>query len=316
LNWDQDRTGAEAPKLQPDNGLGKARSNLAALALLVLAAGCVTAHADGRRAEFIGAPTVEPATCTTSNIRILSLDRASADRVIAKPPDYTQGLLLVDGSLYESTGKVGQSAIYRLDLAGGPRTKLLALDERFFGEGLAKVGDRFYQLTWKDGLAFAYDFDGERLSLTRTFRRDGHGWGLTDLDGELVLSDGTDRLSFIDPANFTTRRVVRVQLGDRALARLNELESVGHVILANIYGDNSIVSIQPSSGCVDAVIDASALVADVAYEIGALPQPVCIGPCSPWDFVLNGIAYDASKNELYITGKNWPAIFVYRDLLR
>jgi glutamine cyclotransferase len=318
LDWHQNRTGAEArkPKPRPADGLGKTRNGLAALALVAVAAGFVYAYADDIRAEPIDAPSVEPVACSGANIRILSLDRASAERVIAKSPDYTQGLLFVDGSLYESTGKVGQSAIYRLDLAGGPRSKLLTLDKRLFGEGLARIDDRFYQLTWKDGLAFVYDFDGEnqRLSPTGTFRRDGQGWGLTDLDGELVLSDGTDRLSFVDPATFATRRMIQVRLGNRRLASLNELESVGGAILANIYGDSSIVGIEPSSGCVDAVIDASSLVAEIASDLESLPEPVCVGRCSRSDFVLNGIAYDASKDDLYITGKNWPAIFVYRGL--
>jgi glutamine cyclotransferase len=292
------------------------RDGLAALALVAVAAGFVYAHADGRQGDGIISPTLEPVACSGSNVRNLSLDRASADRVIAKPPDYTQGLLFVDGGLYESTGKVGQSAIYRLDLNGGPRAELFALDGRLFGEGLARIDDRFYQVTWKDGLAFVYNFDSKNghLNRTGTFRRDGEGWGLTDFEGELVLSDGSDRLSFIDPATFATRRVVRVQLGNRSLASLNELESVGGAILANIYGDSSIVSIQPSNGCVDLVIDASALVADEGPELGALPTPTCVGRCSRWDFVLNGIAYDAAKDELYLTGKNWPAVFVYRGL--
>jgi glutamine cyclotransferase len=258
---------------------------------------------------------VESAACPATNIRRFSLDRKSASRVIAKPPDYTQGLLFADGELYESTGKVGQSAIYRLDLAGGPRSELSALDRRLFGEGLARIGDQFYQLTWRDGLAFAYEYGDGRQSLmrTKTFRRDGEGWGLTDLAGALVLSDGTDRLWFIDPVTFTAERVVPVRLGSQPVTYLNELESVGNAILANIYGDSRIVSIDPSTGCIGAIIDATALVAEMAPGLEALANPVCVGPCSGWDFVLNGIAYDTEMNDLYLTGKNWPVVFVYRD---
>ena len=311
---DRNRTAGEATGTRPaTHAVSTARASLAALTLVAVAIGVFTS-VDTVRADPAGAPPVERASCSGSEVRVLSLDRASADRVIAKSPDYTQGLLFVEDTLFESTGKVGQSAIYRLDLAGGPRVKLVDLDERLFGEGLAKIDDRFYQLTWKDGLAFVYDYDGERLRKFRTFRRDGQGWGLTDFSGELVLSDGSDRLSFVDPATFATERVVQIQLGDRKLAGLNELESVGNTILANIYGDSGIVGIRPSTGCVNVVVDASALVADVASDLRALREPICVGPCSPWDFVLNGIAYDASRNELYITGKNWPAIFVYRDL--
>lgn len=300
---------------QPTGGLGNRA--FAVLTLILLAAGFVHAHASGGPFQQRHGPTaVETAACPESNIRHITLDRPSANRVIAKSPDYTQGLLFADGTLYEGTGIVGHSAIYRLDLAGGPRSKLLALDRRLFGEGLARIGDRFYQLTWKDGLAFAYEYDEQKRSLkrSRTFRRDGQGWGLTDVAGALVLSDGSETLSFLDPATFAVQRVIQVRVGSRSVTYLNELESVGDSILANIYGDARIVSIDPSTGCVDGIIDASPLVAEMVSDLRALSEPICSGPCSSWDFVLNGIAYDAGKNELYLTGKNWPAIFVYRDL--
>lgn len=289
---------------------------LVVLALVLFAAEFVYAHASGTAPQGAGPISVEPAVCPDSSIQRLSLDRKSANRVIAKPPDYTQGLLFADDALYEGTGIVGHSAIYRLDLTGGPRSKLFALDQRLFGEGLARIGDRFYQLTWKDGLAFAYDYDDKNrsLRLSKTFRRDGQGWGLTDFAGALVLSDGSERLSFVDPATFTVKRVVQVRVGGRAVTYLNELESVDEAILANIYGDGRIVSIDPSTGCVDGIIDATRLVAEMVADLEALPEPICSGSCSGWDFVLNGIAYDADKSELYLTGKNWPAIFVYRDL--
>jgi glutamine cyclotransferase len=315
LDWNRNRAGAKVPK-HPNGGLGN--TALAVLALVLLAAGLVRAHASGTSFQRAQPTVVESAACPDSNILRLSLDRASASRVIAKPPDYTQGLLFADGALYEGTGIVGQSAIYRLDLSGGPRSTLFALDRSLFGEGLARIGDQFYQLTWKDGLAFAYEYDDEKRSFrrSRTFRRNGQGWGLTDLAGALVLSDGTERLSFVDPATFAVKRVIQVRLGSRAVTHLNELESVGEAILANIYGDGRIVSIDPSTGCIDAVIDATPLVAGMVSELEALAEPICSGPCSGWDFVLNGIAYDADKSELYLTGKNWPAIFVYRDLFR
>lgn len=294
---------------------GPGNRAFAGLTLVFLVAGFFHAHASDGPLQRRDPPTVEPAACPESNIRRVSLDRPSANRVIAKSPDYTQGLLFADGTLYEGTGIIGRSAIYRLDLAGGPRSKLFVLDRRLFGEGLARIGNRFYQLTWKDGLAFAYEYDENRtLKRSRTFRRDGQGWGLTDLAGTLVLSDGSERLSFVDPATFAVRRVIEVRVGSRSVTHLNELESVGESILANIYGDDRIVSIDPSTGCVNAIIDASPLVAEMVSDLDALSEPICSGPCSGWDFVLNGIAYDSGKNELYLTGKNWPAIFVYRDL--
>lgn len=258
----------------------------------------------------------QAATCPT-DIRVLPIDHATATRVIAKVPEYTQGLIFIDDALYEGTGAWGRSAIYRIDLRRGVRSELVSLDRDLFGEGLARVGERFYQLTWRAGLAFVYEADATGKGLTRVarFEHEGEGWGLTDLDGELVLSDGSDHLSFIDPQTFAVTRKVQARLGSRPVPNLNELEAVGTVVLANVYGESSIVAIDPASGCVTAVIDASDLVTDMAAELKALSDPICTGLCSDWDFVLNGIAYDEDARELYITGKNWPAIFVYRDLL-
>ena len=185
-----------------------------------------------------------------------------------------------------------------------------------FGEGLAQLGDRFYQLTWRAGLAFAYSFDTASDTLTResTFRRDGEGWGLTHVGDELVLSDGTDVLSFVDPATFATERVLRVRFGDTPIRNLNELENVRGDILANVYGDSRIVGIDPRSGCVVSLIDATGLVAEIAEDLSAVTSPICSATCSSWDFVLNGIAYDPDRDELYLTGKNWPKIFVFRGI--
>ena len=194
---------------------------------------------------------------------------------------------------------------------------LFSIERSLFGEGLARIGDQFYQLTWRNGLAFVYRYDtaGQRLSRTATYRHEGEGWGLTDFDNELVLSDGSDKLSFLDPKTFTVLRQVPVRLGGHPVRYLNELESVDQLILANIYGDSSVVAIDPANGCVTTVIDASRLFAAMKEKFESLPDPICAGPCSPWDFVLNGIAYDPQAGELYITGKNWPLIFVYRGLI-
>lgn len=273
-------------------------------------------HSTGAPAASGPTSSEQAAACTT-DIRVIPIDRATASRVIAKVPEYTQGLIFSDDALYEGTGAWGRSAIYRLDLKKGVRSELVSLDRNLFGEGLARLGERFYQLTWRAGLAFVYEPDADGNGLTRVtrFERDGEGWGLTDLDGELVLSDGSDYLSFIDPQTFAVTRTVQARLGSRPVPYLNELEAVGNVVLANVYGQSSIIAIDPANGCVTAVIDASGLVADMAAELEALSDPICTGSCNDWDFVLNGIAYDANRRELYITGKNWPAIFVYRDLL-
>ena len=283
---------------------------------LVVTAGILGERMSERLQDAELSHRASAARCETTSVRHLAIDRAAAAREIVKLPAYTQGLIFVDGQLYESTGKKGRSAIYRLDASGGRASELNRLDKSLFGEGLAKLGDRFYQLTWRAGLAFAYSYDSERARLTRvsTYQRDGEGWGLTSFGDELVLSDGSHQLSFIEPKTFAVNRIVSVQRGGQQIANLNELEFARGEILANIYGDNTIVGIDPQDGCVGTIIDASGLMSDIAVDLAEVRQPICGNPCSKWDFVLNGIAYDAIKNELYITGKNWPVIFVYRDL--
>ena len=283
---------------------------------LVVTAGILGERMSERLQDADLSHRASAARCETTNVRLLSIDRAAAEREIVKRPAYTQGLIFVDGELYESTGKKGHSAIYRLDTNGGPRNELNRLDKNLFGEGLSKLGDRFYQLTWRAGLAFAYSYDSERARLTRvsTYQRDGEGWGLTSFGDELVLSDGSHRLSFIEPKTFAVNRIVSVQHAGQQIENLNELEFARGEILANIYGDNNIVGIDPQGGCVSTIIDASGLISDMAADLAGVREPICGNPCSKLDFVLNGIAYDAIENELYITGKNWPLIFVYRNL--
>lgn len=293
------------------------RVGLTAFALLAIVAfiGGFYSLSSPPKSEIISLGT--SASCSTTGIRRLAIARAAAEREITKIPAYTQGLVFEDGQLFESTGQEGHSSIYRLDLDGGPRHELAHLKDDLFGEGLAKLGPRFYQLTWEAGLAFAYRYDRAEDEFIRvaTYHRDGEGWGLAPYGDELVLSDGSGALSFVAPESFEEIRRLPVRLGKKSVARLNELEVIVDDVLANIYGDSRIVGIDLKSGCVTTVIDAAKLISDVAAEIRAVRNPVCDGSCSKWDFVINGIAYDREANELYITGKNWPLIFVYRDLL-
>lgn len=290
------------------------------MALVVIGSGLVYAlyhRAPEPPAGAANAAGVPAPSCAVANIRRVSVNRGAAVREIAKTPAYTQGLIFTDGQLYESTGWRGRSAIYRLDDNGGQRRELARLDDHLFGEGLARIDDRLYQLTWRAGLAFAYAFDPDDRALVRisTFSHDGEGWGLTNLGGELVLSDGSDVLSFIDPATFEGARALPVRLGAEPIRQLNELEIVDGEILANIYGQPVVVGIDPRTGCVTTVIDATDLVNDVGSDLRAVAEPICSATCSPLDFVLNGIAYNPGRGELYLTGKNWPHVFVFRDIL-
>jgi len=205
---------------------------------------------------------------------------------------YTQGLLWHQGKLYESTGQYGQSSLRRVDLASGVVEQRWDLPDDLFAEGLARVGDRLIQLTWHAGLAKVYsrqDFTpvGEYSYL-------GEGWGLCHDGARLVMSDGSDRLSFRDPKTFAVLGEIRVTLRGRPLSRLNELECVEGAVWANVWTTDLIVRIDPDSGQVTATVDASGLLS---------PEE------SRNTEVLNGIAYRTEKGTFLLTGKYWPKLF-------
>lgn len=207
---------------------------------------------------------------------------------------FTQGLLWHDGALYESTGKEGRSEVRRVSLADGrvlARRPVPSTGQ--FGEGLALWKATLVSLTWKDGVA--YRWNAKTLKPEGTRRYPGEGWGLTTAPDALVLSDGTPSLRFLDPDTLAERRRVTVTVRGRPLDQLNELEMVDGEVLANVWQTNFIVAIDPADGHVTKVIDASALAAEVKA-----PDP---------DAVLNGIAWDAGKRRLFLTGKLWPTLF-------
>ena len=205
---------------------------------------------------------------------------------------FTQGLLLLDGKLYESTGLNGRSSVRRVDLTSGQVEQESRLSAEFFGEGLARVGQRLIQLTWKNHKALVWDV--ATLEKETEFSYDGEGWGLCFDGRHLVMSDGSDRLTFRNPGSFAKEGEVRVRLAGRPLANLNELECSGDVVYANVWQDNHIARIDAKSGEVTAWIDASGLL-DPSESAGA--------------DVLNGIAEMASTGHLLVTGKLWPHVY-------
>ncbi|MBU3824131.1 MAG: glutaminyl-peptide cyclotransferase [Candidatus Oceanisphaera merdipullorum] len=207
---------------------------------------------------------------------------------------FTQGLLLHEGYLYESTGLYGQSSLRKIDASSGDVVLQRKLDPRYFGEGLARVGEQLIQLTWKSGQALVYDL--KDFSLQQVFHYQGQGWGLC-FDGEqLWMSDGSSVLQKRDANSFLLQDKVSVTLNGEPLDQLNELACVGEHVYANIWQDHRIVRINKSTGQVDAEIDASALIA----ASGRSPDP---------EAVLNGITYDEQAEVFYVTGKLWPKIF-------
>ncbi|MBI5771055.1 MAG: glutaminyl-peptide cyclotransferase [Verrucomicrobia bacterium] len=211
---------------------------------------------------------------------------------------FTQGLVWRNGGLLESTGLNGRSSLREVELKTGRVVKRIDVAREYFAEGLAVIGDRAYQLTWQGGKGFVYDADTFRLE--KEFAYDGEGWGLATDGRSLILSDGTSRIRFLDPATFKVTRTIEVTESGKAVAELNELEWINGEIFANVWHTDRIVRIDPASGQVRGVIDCAAIVA----QSGRGSE----------EAVLNGIAYDAAADRLFITGKLWPKIFEVRIL--
>ncbi len=203
---------------------------------------------------------------------------------------FTQGLTFVGDTLVESTGLYGHS---RLIVHHQDHPQTLNLPDQLFGEGLALHKQRLWQLSWKAGQLRIYTLDP--LALEKTLQYQGEGWGLTSNGSDLIRSDGSPWLSFHNATDFSPIKRLKVHDGQRPIRRLNELEWVDDQILANIWFSDKIVSIDPDSGCVRAWLDLGALWPQAERPPGA--------------DVLNGIAWHAGRQELWVTGKNWPRIY-------
>lgn len=221
----------------------------------------------------------------------------SGFRVVAEYPHdataFTQGLVFTDGKLYEGTGKKGESSLRRIELASGHIEQLVPLDSVYFGEGITILEGKLYQLTWQNRLGIVYD--QQTFKQLSTFRYTGEGWGLTHDGKRLILSDGTSTLRFLDPKTFEVVKRLKVKSANVAIDKLNELEYRKGEILANIWYSDRIARISPESGEILGWIDLSTL-----YPARQRPSK---------EDVLNGIAYDETKDRLLVTGKNWPKIY-------
>lgn len=214
------------------------------------------------------------------------------------PTAFTQGLFFADGTLWESTGVEGRSAVRELRLGElRPRRAAPSLDGRHFGEGSTALGDRIYQLTWQSGRVFLWD--RRTLAPLGSLAYRGEGWGLTHDGRQLIMSDGSADLVFRDPATFNEVGRITVRDGDRPVDRLNELEYVRGEVLANVWQTDRIARIDPRTGRVLGWIDLAGLQAPA--ERSGNP-----------DDVLNGIAWDAKRDRLIVTGKRWPRLYQIR----
>ena len=208
---------------------------------------------------------------------------------------FTQGLQYVDGSLYEGTGNHGQSSIRRVKFETGEVLQQRDLSKEHFGEGIAIWKSELFQLTWQSGIGFVYDL--KTFAPKRTFRYSGEGWGLTQDSDGLIMSDGTDALRFVEPATFKQRRRLEVTALGQPVRRLNELEYVKGEIFANVWTTDIVARIDPATGRVTGWIDLSHLLTPAERA---------------QTDVLNGIAFDAAGDRLFVTGKWWPKLFEIR----
>ncbi len=218
-------------------------------------------------------------------------------RVVAEFPHdaraFTQGLVVHNGTMYEGTGLEGQSTLRRVDLETGDVLTRRDLIKPYFGEGVAILDGTIYQLTWQNRLAILYDL--ESMDYQKSIRYSGEGWGLTTDGKQLILSDGSSTLKFLDPATFEVTRRVVVKAAKKPINNLNELEYINGEIWANIWRSDRIARISPDTGEVLAWIDLASL------------WPARQRPDN--EHVLNGIAYDAQQKRIFVTGKNWPKLY-------
>jgi glutaminyl-peptide cyclotransferase len=208
---------------------------------------------------------------------------------------FTQGLLYRDGVLYESTGLNGRSSLRKVELETGKVLQQISVENRYFAEGLTDWGSRLVQLTWNTNVGFVYDLASfKRL---QTFSYEGEGWGLARDARRIVMSDGTSTLRFLDPQTFTVTGRITVTDGNVPVRDLNELEMIDGQVYANVWTTDRIAMISPETGRVAGWINLA----------GLMPRGSVSG-----DAVLNGIAYDAQRKRLFVTGKLWPSLFEIR----
>ncbi len=240
----------------------------------------------GDRQEGSGAPVAETHSAPVYGFAVVR-------EYPHDPEAFTQGFLFADGYFYESTGLIGKSSLRQVDVETGKIVRLLALGGDLFGEGLALCKGVLVQLTWQSGIGFVYEQGTFRK--TKEFKYAHEGWGITCGDGALIVSDGTSQLHFWDPSTFEEIRHVRVHDEDGEVDGLNELEFVKGEIFANIWGEDFVARISPRDGEILGWIDLAGLRA-------------VLGPASTAE-VLNGIAYDAERDRIFVTGKLWPKLF-------
>lgn len=209
---------------------------------------------------------------------------------------FTQGLFYYGGSLYEGTGQTGQSSLREVEPATGKVKRQMNIGSGLFGEGITLYKDRIYQVTWQDKVGFIYD--RSTFNQINKIYYQTEGWGLTTLNDRIVMSDGTNILYFFEPDMFTVVSQIEVYDNEKKVDQLNELEYINGEIWANIWMTDRIARIDPATGKVLGYIDLKGILKDPGTDTSVN--------------VLNGIAWDKETNRIFVTGKNWPKLFVIK----
>lgn len=205
---------------------------------------------------------------------------------------FTEGFFVLDGQFWESTGLEGRSYIRRIDIESGRVLQQYNIPSQYFGEGIVVFGDQLFELTYKSGVAFVYD--KKTFKLLKTFKYSGEGWALTTDGKNLIFSDGSSSLKFLDASTFKEVRRITVTDAGKPVDQLNELEYIKGEIWANIWQEDRIARIDPKTGKVNSWVDMRGLLS-IMESMGV--------------DVLNGIAYDAKTERIFVTGKFWPKVF-------
>lgn len=248
--------------------------------------GSVVAGANSNQPLKPQRPTQKPAAYSYEIKNVYPHDRAA----------FTQGLIYKEGILWEGTGQYGASSIRKVDLKTGKVLKMISVPREFFGEGITVFKNKVFELTWQNNKGFIYAPDD--FAKIGEFSYTGEGWGLTHDSDSLIMSDGTNRIRFLDPETFAVRRAVSVFENGQPLGELNELEYVKGEIFANVWRTDRIVRIDPKTGNLTGTINLTGLL-----------------PATDRDAdtdVLNGIAYDEAGDRLFVTGKLWSKLFEIR----
>ena len=212
---------------------------------------------------------------------------------------YTQGLEYYNGFLYETTGRRGQSSLRKVDIKTGKVLQKVELEKEYFGEGMTILNDKIYWLTWEAKKGFVYDLKTFKREKEFSYNKSKEGWGLTNNGNELIKSDGTNKIWYLNSETLEEKRAIQIYTNKYAVNNLNELELIDGKIYANKYQQNAIVIINKNTGAIEGIANLKDLKKEMEKTQKLVAQ----------DEVLNGIAYDKENDRLFVTGKNWGKLF-------